>query len=113
MEQAIREKVHAFMAHISPLPVDAKLLVGFSGGADSTALVLLLSELEISFTAVHLNHGIRGHEAMEDETWCHRFCRLRHLPFESHSLDVLTNKAAGESMEMAARRLRLAHWKSV
>ena len=43
------------------------LFVGFSGGADSTAALLLTSELrdELGFrlTAVHFNHHLRGAES--------------------------------------------------
>jgi tRNA(Ile)-lysidine synthase len=44
-----------------------KILVGLSGGADSTCLVTALKELseEYGFTlyALHVNHMIRGEEA--------------------------------------------------
>jgi tRNA(Ile)-lysidine synthase len=42
-----------------------------SGGADSTCAWHLLRELRYGVSALHVNHGLRGHEAEEDA----RFCR--------------------------------------
>ena len=47
-----------------------KIVVGLSGGADSSVLLTVLKKLsdKIGFTvcAAHLNHGIRGDEAKRD-----------------------------------------------
>ena len=43
------------------------VLVGFSGGCDSTALVLLLEKKQVQLTCVHVHHGMRGEEADADE----------------------------------------------
>ena len=43
----------------------SRLLVGFSGGADSTALLLaLLAAGGEGVSAVHCHHGLRGADAM-------------------------------------------------
>ena len=89
---------------------DSFLLVGFSGGADSTALLLTLYELGYPLRAVHFNHGIRGAEADQDAEWCAEFCRKRQIAFESHSLAVPEHRFSGENLEAAARRLRLDFW---
>ena len=44
-----------------------RVLVGVSGGADSTALLLVLQELGYDLAVAHLNHGLRGAESDEDE----------------------------------------------
>ncbi|MBQ7294903.1 MAG: tRNA lysidine(34) synthetase TilS [Clostridia bacterium] len=53
--------------------------VGVSGGADSMCLLHLLSRLKeeygIIIKAVHLNHGIRGNEALRDENAVKEFCQ--------------------------------------
>ena len=58
------------------------LLVGFSGGADSTALILALSSLmnghgnwPSSLTAVHVDHGLRPGEAERDARYAKEFCK--------------------------------------
>lgn len=85
--------------------------VGFSGGPDSTALLLLLRELAVDLTAVHLHHGIRGEEADTDLAWCRAFCEARDIPFREGRLEVPARRQQGESIEMAARRLRLDYWR--
>ena len=89
-------------------------LVGFSGGADSTALLLGMLQATVGeFTAVHFHHGLRGAEADADETWCREFCTARSIPFLSRHLDVPHNTLRGESCEEAARRLRLEAWQEL
>ena len=52
--------------------------VAFSGGADSTALLLCLYQLRealsIDLRAVHVHHGIRGEEADRDAAFCKQIC---------------------------------------
>ena len=87
------------------------MLCGFSGGADSTAALVISAGLqkECGFTlvAVHFNHGVRK-EADREEEWCRQFCSSRGIDFVSMKLDVphLEN-----GIENAARQARLAAWK--
>lgn len=87
--------------------------VGFSGGADSTALLLLLLEAlgRARLTAVHFHHGLRGADADADAAWCEAFCRQRQIGFRLVRLNVPANRQAGEGTEAAARRCRLEAWK--
>ena len=89
----------------------ARLHVGFSGGADSTALLCALAQLHPQLTAVHLHHGLRGIEADHDANWCREFCARRGVPFRLEKLDVPAAMRAGESVESAARRCRLHYWR--
>ena len=41
-----------------------------SGGADSTCLFHVLSELGYRVSALHVDHGLRGAESDEDARWC-------------------------------------------
>jgi len=91
--------------------VDAdRVLVGFSGGADSTALLLLVADLAPVTVGVHLHHGLRGDDADRDAEWCRAFCAARGFRFECHRLDVPGHLRPGENLEAGARRLRLAAW---
>ena len=80
-----------------------------SGGADSVALLVLMSELrkEHGFDAVvlHFDHGIRRDSA-DDAEFVRRLAGRFGLPFHSARVKVVREK--GESIEMAARRERLA-----
>lgn len=88
---------------------------GFSGGADSLTLLLLLSEAEEAFHftlhAVHFEHGLRGRAGEDDARFCCQFCKSRNIPFTCISLNVPENISPGEGIEAAARRLRMNHWK--
>ena len=90
--------------------VHGRAFVGFSGGADSTALLLLLSQAGLNVTAVHFQHGIRGGDAEADAAWCEQFCAARNIRFIRENLAVPSNRLPRESMEEAARRLRLEAW---
>ena len=85
--------------------------VGFSGGADSTALLLAMVQCGWKVTAVHFNHHLRGAESDADELWCRKFCERRGIPLEVIDLQVNEQREPGEGVEAAARRLRLEAWK--
>ena len=84
------------------------VLVGFSGGADSALLLSLLSQTDgITVAAAHLNHCIRGEEAIRDEYFCRRFCDENRITLYTKRVDV--PKLARESslgIEEAARNAR-------
>lgn len=87
------------------------ILVGFSGGADSVALLFLLNSLkkEVGFklTACHINHNLRGDESDRDEDFCRAFCKEKDIDLIVFSVDVKSEVASsGKSLEQAARDLR-------
>ena len=49
------------------VPKGAKLVVGASGGCDSTVLLHLLHELGHPLVVAHVNHSARGAESDADE----------------------------------------------
>ena len=57
-----------------------RVLIALSGGPDSVALLHCLLELSkkrdlgFSICAAHLNHGLRGKNADEDEEFCRKLC---------------------------------------
>lgn len=66
-------------------PLRGKLVAGISGGADSVFLFHLLLSLQgkgqLTFEAVHINHGIRGQSADEDEAFVRALCLENEVPF--------------------------------
>ena len=89
-----------------------RIVVGFSGGADSVCLISLLTELcpeNVKLVAVHINHGIRGEEALRDLDCCREFCENRGIEFCEYSYDVPAYaKEQGITVEEAGRNLRYA-----
>ena len=80
-----------------------------SGGADSVALLALMAGLQAShgFDAVvlHVDHGLRPDSA-DDARFVESLAASYGLPF--HALRTRVRRRRGESLEMAARRVRLA-----
>ena len=71
------------------------VLAALSGGADSTALLLLFDALrskapegEVRVEAFHLHHGIRGEEADRDLAFCRDLCARRGVPLHEERADV-------------------------
>lgn len=90
------------------IPKKAKLLVAFSGGIDSVALTLSLLDLK-DFLAIdrlalaHINHGIRGEEALRDEAFCIDFAHGKGLEIFVKRLDLDPKE---KNLEAKARELR-------
>ncbi len=88
------------------------LLLGLSGGADSTVLLHLLLSARESLglgivRALHVQHGIRGESAARDAAFCRALCERWNVPFSTVCVDVpAAVEQTGESVEQAARRLR-------
>lgn len=83
------------------------VLCALSGGADSVSLLLCLAELGVDVCACHLNHGLRGADADEDEAFCRTLCERENVPFVSERCDAAEEAwRTGQSVETAARDLR-------
>lgn len=100
--------------------IEAGVLIGFSGGADSVFLACFLSEYRkrtgrnFGLLAVHVNHGIRGDEADRDEAFSHAFAGELGIPFISVRVDVPTmSKNHGIGIEEAARNARYSVFKDI
>lgn len=88
-----------------------KVLVGFSGGPDSMALLHTLNEmkdvLNIKIYAMHINHRLRPKAADEDEKFARQICKKRQIPIKSIKVDVKDfAKKSKMSIEESARTLR-------
>ena len=89
------------------------VIVGFSGGADSSCLLRLLcdrySGTRVKLVAAHVNHMIRGEEADRDEEFCRKTAEGLNVPFYSVRCDVPAYaKENGMGLEEAARNIRYA-----
>lgn len=88
------------------------VLVGVSGGPDSTALLHLLADrapgMRLRLGIAHLHHGLRP-EADQDEEFVRRMALARGLPFYSRRADVRgRQRQMRVSLEEAARQVRYA-----
>lgn len=87
------------------------IILGVSGGADSVCLLTVLNELKELFNlrlyVVHVNHGIRGIEADNDEKYVESLCSRMNIWFRAYQYDVpsLAEKN-GLSEEEMGRNIR-------
>ncbi len=86
-----------------------RYVVAVSAGADSLALLHLLREAGFENLHVcHVNHQLRGAAADADAAWLEQRCAEWGLDCEVRRIEVAARVAAcGESLEQAARTLRL------
>ncbi|MCM1356597.1 MAG: tRNA lysidine(34) synthetase TilS [Staphylococcus sp.] len=91
-----------------------KIIVGLSGGADSVALLLILSHLGYDCLAAHCNFHLRNEESTRDEDFCRGLCSRHGIEIIVRDFDVPERcRATGESIEMACRGLRYEWWNSL
>ena len=90
-------------------PSPARLVVALSGGADSVALLAVLTALGYDCVAAHCNFHLRGDESMRDRRHAEAVSGLLGVDLCVKDFDVeARRRATGESVEMACRELRYA-----
>lgn len=108
---AFPEKIMKYVDQHALLSPGDRIVVGLSGGADSVCLLLILQvisgKMPLSLCAVHVEHGIRGQEALEDTAFCRQLCETRGIPFREVHCDVPgMARREGLSLEEAGRKAR-------
>jgi tRNA(Ile)-lysidine synthase len=88
-----------------------KVLVGVSGGIDSTALLCIFREIApiipFEMALAHVNHQLRGEESQRDEDFLRALAEEFSLPIHVGRVDVgQYAKTHGLSAQHAARNLR-------
>ena len=102
----MRERLRKHLEETGLIPEGARVLVGYSGGADSTCLLSLLAELEIDVVAAHLHHEQRP-EADTEQKLCEAFAQTLDVPFATGRADVpRLARDRGMSLEEAGREAR-------
>ncbi|GAB4238165.1 MAG: tRNA lysidine(34) synthetase TilS [Acidobacteriota bacterium] len=108
VRSTLAAKVERTVRRYELFPPGATLVVACSGGADSTALLYLLRELqeswELQLVVAHVHHGLRGEEADQDEAFVRALAQRWELPFEVIRLNSL-GEGSG-NLEDRARRER-------
>lgn len=111
----VRRKFLAALDEYDMLDSVTGVLVGFSGGADSSALLRLMadecSRRGIFLKAVHVHHGIRAGEADRDALFCEKVCLSLGIAFELVRADIpAMAKESGRGLEETARDFRYSEF---
>lgn len=105
------EKVSSYIRDYHMLDDCKTLVLGVSGGADSVCLFRMMKQitepLKIQLIVVHIEHGIRGEESIQDAQFVESLCKEHQVVYRTYSFPVLEiAQKTKESTEEAGRRLR-------
>jgi tRNA(Ile)-lysidine synthase len=111
---AVERRALRYVRDQAVLRPGERVLAAVSGGPDSTALLLILWRLapglDLSLTAAHFDHGLRGPSAARrEQSYVEALCRRVDMPLVVGAGDTRAEaRARGLSREEAARELRYA-----
>ncbi len=111
MKNKLIKKTKQWISDNALIKREDRVLCAFSGGADSVAMLLLLSELAkplgFELCAAHVNHMLRGEEALRDAVFSQAFCQRHGIGFSLLEGDA-RKRAKSEKLgiEEAAREMR-------
>ena len=114
----IENKIERAIVSYDMLPQGCTVVVGLSGGADSLTLAHFLlrygSSRHIRIIAAHINHGLRGDEAEEDERFVAKWCAENNMELKVLHADVRALAAEkSEGLEECGRNVRYAFFRSL
>lgn len=108
-EMLLLEEFEKYVAANELFTHDDKILLTVSGGVDSMVMMSLFAAAGYRFGVAHCNFQLRGRESDEDEELVARQAGRYGAELFNKRFDTVKEmELTGESMEMAARRLRYA-----
>ena len=110
----LENRVRQYISDNQLLQSGASVIVGLSGGADSTALLRILLALGYRCIAVHCNFHLRGAESDRDRQFVTDLCQNLGVELIVCNYDTVTYASQKNiSIEMAARELRYADFERI
>ncbi|GAB4222166.1 MAG: tRNA lysidine(34) synthetase TilS [Francisella sp.] len=85
------------------------IIIGYSGGIDSSVLLNICKELDIPITAIYINHNVHQ-DSLKWQQHCQKICQKYNIEFISYSLEI---SPKGESFEAWASKQRMIFFKKV
>ena len=103
----LEEKFQRYIREHALVEPDDRILLTVSGGVDSMVMMDLFVSAGYKVGVAHCNFQLRGEESDEDETLVQMRAAGYGLPFFNRRFDTQGEmEATGESVQIAARRLR-------
>jgi tRNA(Ile)-lysidine synthase len=107
------EKVERFCLEQKLFKRGDKIIIGFSGGADSTALLTFFyhirSRYRLSLLAAHVNYHLRGSESKRDEEFVQEFCFHHNISLVKKDAKLKEVK----NVENQAREIRMEYFQKL
>ncbi len=104
---ALLEKFQRYIAGQGLAACDDRILLTVSGGVDSMVMLSLFARSGYRIGVAHCNFQLRGEESEEDEVLVEHEAAKYGVEFFNRRFETAAEmERTGESMEMAARRLR-------
>ena len=92
MNKYIYKRVKSFCDDNGLIEKNDSIVTGLSGGADSVFLFLYLihikKEYNLKLCFVHVNHGIRGSEAGNDQHFVEELCKRENVMYKVFYKDI-------------------------
>ena len=109
MTHDLKQRFEQYVAKKRLATPDDRILLTVSGGVDSMVMLALFVACGYRIGVAHCNFQLRGAESDEDEMLVGQTARALGVEYHNRRFDTEGEMArTGESMEMAARRLRYA-----
>lgn len=114
----MENKAYKTVKKYNMLNKDDTVIVGLSGGADSTALfhfmLSLRNEMKIKVIACHINHMLRGEEANRDEKFVKKMCSDNGIELRVLHADVRSEAVKRKiSTEQCGRDIRYSFFEKI
>jgi tRNA(Ile)-lysidine synthase len=105
--------VEAIRRFFAENDIRGPIVAAVSGGVDSTALLVALVEVDIEFTAAHINHHLRGAESDDDEAYVRELCARYDIPLRVADGTLDPDAVRHRGIEAAAREVRHARLREI
>jgi tRNA(Ile)-lysidine synthase len=99
------DRFHQSMKSFGIQP-ETKVVLGISGGIDSTVLLHLAFEYGLELIVAHVNYMLRDEDSLEDERFVKHLAHSYKADFQVLNAANLFDGESGESIQMQARSIR-------
>ena len=112
-QKNILKEFQKFIKQENLIQQDEKLLIGVSGGIDSTVLLYLIRKISVEYNlttlAVHINYHLRAKESDKNEKFVRNLCYKLGIPLVTHQARIKDKS----NLESKARVIRISVFKNL